>query len=47
MADLMEVPSKYRRRMSQQMAELKAYEKWYARAWFAVCELVWLHKHGR
>lgn len=46
MADVLEVPRKYERRMSQQVAEFKAYEKLYNQRWFLICELFWLHKNG-
>lgn len=47
MADVLEIPAKYRNRMSRQLAIFKAYEILYNQRWFLVCELIWHHKHGR
>lgn len=47
MPDVMEVPAKYRRRMSQQIAEYQAYKKLFDQRWFLICELFWHHKNGR
>lgn len=47
MADVLEIPNKYRRRMSRQLADYEVHRKLFNQRWFLVCELIWLHKHGR
>lgn len=47
MADIMPMPNKYRRVIQRKIMELKEYEKWYNMAWFAICELIYLHSKGK
>ena len=47
MADWLDAPPKYRRRMSQEIAMFKAYQKLYNQRWLLVCELFWHHENGR
>lgn len=47
MLDVLKIPRKYERRMSQQIGEFRALEKLYNARWFLICELFWLHEHGR
>jgi len=47
MADVLEMPNKYKRQVQREIAKLEAYRKWYNTAWFAICELIYLHKRGK
>jgi hypothetical protein len=47
MADVLEIPNKYKRQVQREIIKLKAYQKWYSMAWFAICELIYLHKRGK
>lgn len=47
MVDILEISNKYKRAINREIIKLKEYEKWYAMAWFAICELIYLHKRGK
>lgn len=47
MPDVLEIPNRYKRQIQREIIKSQEYRKWYNMAWFAICELFYLHKSGK